>query len=300
MPGAPGGVRGAGTVPPVEQWGGRRASDLAALAARAWPAEVPHLDDLASTCWAPGATVLATEGGLGAASIRVDLAAAGGRSVGWLLLLAVAPGARRAGVGRSLLAEAERWAFAQGAVEVRIDGTAPAWLWPGVDASMEAMRGLVEAAGYHPTGARPRVEVPATFRADAPSGVVVSRVLDDDVAGIVDGLVAHQRPEDRAALALAIEQAGVHVARDAASGDVVGVASQAPGRAGWAGPALVVPTWEGRGVEHALLSALATDVMVAGADRLVVVPGGPAGAGPYLAAGGTVTGEVIAYGKRRL
>jgi mycothiol synthase len=52
---------------------------------------------------------------------------------GFLKLIAADPGRQRQGIGRSLLAEMERRLQQAGAAEVRVSGSAPCYIWPGVD-----------------------------------------------------------------------------------------------------------------------------------------------------------------------
>ena len=62
----------------------------------------------------------------------------GDLAVAFLKLVVVDPEAQRAGRGASLLRAAEEWAWDEGAGELHLAGSAPFYLWPGVDVSFTA------------------------------------------------------------------------------------------------------------------------------------------------------------------
>ena len=113
----------------------------------------------------------------------------GDHAVGFVKLLVVDRASRRHGHGRALLAAAEQWAWDSGATELHLSGSAPAYLWPGVDVRATAMLCLAEAAGYDETGAAFDMSVPAAFRQPVPEGVEIRRTLADTDAAAVDALV---------------------------------------------------------------------------------------------------------------
>lgn len=112
-------------------------AELARIHAAAFAVPRPwSAAEIAALLEAPGAILIARPGGF--ALIRV---AAGEAE---LLTLAVAPPARRRGLGRALLAEAEARAAAAGAAELLLE----------VAEDNAAARALYAAAGYLPAGRR--------------------------------------------------------------------------------------------------------------------------------------------------
>lgn len=291
---------------PTAAWGPERAADVAALLADAAPHEGLTTDELLACCWDDPGLVLGVDadGGPGAdAVVAAVVRRAGDHAVGFVRLVAVHPGRRRTGVGRSLLAEAEGWLFDQGATEVRLGGEAPFYLWPGVDVRATAMLCLAEAAGYEPVGAELDLSLPATFRAPAPEGVEVRRVLDDaDVAAVralLDEVFPWWWPETArgidAASCLAAFPAGASEA--AGAGRALGFACHSVNRAGWLGPMGTDPAARHRGVGHALLGAVCQDLMVAGRRDVEVAWIGPVGF--YAAAGASVSRVFRTLRRRR-
>ncbi len=291
----------------IEPWGPERAADLADLVTAAAPAERLTADELLACCWDDPGLVLGTAGDPDAAVAAV-VRRAGDLAVGFVRLLAVHPGRRRAGLGRRLLAEAEDWLFAEGVTEVQLGGSAPFYLWPGVDVQALPLLCLAEAAGYDVTGAELDLSLPTTFRAAVPPGVVVRRVLDEAdvvaVRSLVEGVWPWWWPE----AARGIDGAGCFAAFGAeahgddargASGDVraIGFACHSVNRAAWLGPMGVDPTARGRGIGHALLGAVAQDLMVAGWRDLEVAWIGPVRF--YAAAGASVSRVFRTYRRRR-
>jgi GNAT superfamily N-acetyltransferase len=258
----------------VDEWGRERAAELAALVEAAAPHEELSDDELLACCWDDPGVVLATPTGDGA--VAAVLRTWGRRRVGFVRLLAVHPGARRLGKGRDLLAAAEHWLVAEGAEEVRWGGSAPFYLWPGVDVRATAALCLAEATGYRADGAELNLSCPTTFRAKAPEGVDVRRVLDDaDVAavlGFADEHWPHWRPE----LGRGVEQGGAFAALGS-TGSVVGFACHSVNRAGWIGPMATDPRRGRAGIGASLLSALCQDLMVAGRRDAEIAWVGPVG-----------------------
>jgi mycothiol synthase len=76
----------------------------------------------------------------------------GGPVLGYLDLLAVAPSARRRGIGGALLGAAEQELASRGAAGFRLAGNPPVYLWPGVDTRYAAMAALAGSAGYQRYG----------------------------------------------------------------------------------------------------------------------------------------------------
>ena len=211
--------------------------------------------------------VLGTADGSGAVAVAlrdVDLAAPdAGRKLGVVLLLAVAPEAEGAGLGRSLLDAASAWAFDAGASSVVLGGWAPFYLWPGVDVRFTRMLALAESAGFRETGAALNLTCPTSYRQAAPEGVDVRRALEPLDADAVLAFCASSFPAWVPEVARGLEHGCCHVATDVASGGVLGFAAHSVNRAGWFGPTGVDPAARGRGVGGALLAACCRDLQIA-------------------------------------
>jgi len=269
----------------VDAWGRERAEELTALVAAALPDEDLRHDELLGCCWddpepataaglpvaGPGAAdsgaVLGTADGAGAVSVVVRAAgpASGDGPIGYVKLIAVHPDARRAGRGHRLLAEAESWAWDQGASELRLAGSPPFYLWPGVDALATEMLCLAESRGYTVMGSDINMALPTTFRQPAPGGMSVRRVVSDDDKAKVDGLVAPRWPEWMAEMSRAVDNGCCHVAVTDTDADeeAVGFVCHSVNRAGWLGPMGTDPAHRGGGVGGALLGEVCRDLMIA-------------------------------------
>ena len=209
-----------------------------------------------------------------------------GAPVAHLVVLAVHPGARRLGMGRRLLAATETWARDEGATELVIGGPVGVALWPGVDVrTMPAMLCLAEASGYEVAAAPMNLSFPATFRAAAPDGVAVRRVLEAEDEVTVGHLIAAEFPEWSEVVARSIEHGACLVAFD--GGAAVGVVVHSVDRAGWLGPVGTAVGARGRGIGAALVGAVAQDLMVAGLRDVQVV--GAERVGLFVRAGGAVS-----------
>jgi len=177
--------------------------------------------------------------------------------------VAVHPGRRREGVGRALLAELEAWAWDLGAAQVTLGAAAPFYLWPGVDVRALAMSCLAESAGYRELGLALNMSVPATFRAPAPEGIAIERVLEDVDVAAVDALVAHHWPEWTPETSVGLAQGSCFAGFDR-DRRAVGFACHSVNRAGWFGPTGTDPACRGVGIGHALLAEVCRDAMVSG------------------------------------
>ncbi|WP_460495002.1 GNAT family N-acetyltransferase [Dactylosporangium cerinum] len=71
--------------------------------------------------------------------------------LGHVELIAVRPDRRREGIGRELLAAAERELAARGAQRIRIGGNPPCYVWPGIDVRYTPAVCLAQRAGYERT-----------------------------------------------------------------------------------------------------------------------------------------------------
>lgn len=279
-------------------WGPGRAEDLTALWNLSVPTEPLTVDELAGVCFDGSGVVLATPEGDGAVAVAVRRHPSDRPGhdvvVGHVRLVVVHPDARRLGVGRGLVAAAEQWLTDQGASVSVVGAEAPIYLWPGLDAANVPAQCLAESAGYQSTGSEINMALPSTFRAPVPPGIAIRRLTDDDDVAVVRSLVADNWPEWLVEFDLGVAGACVHGAfvmaadpdadgrTDGAgiAGDGAGIAGDGAGmaadgsalgfcahsvlRTGWLGPMGTDPDHQGSGVGSALVSAVATDVMVAG------------------------------------
>ena len=198
-----------------------------------------------------------------------------GRKVGHIQLLAVEPGGRRRGIGSGLVRAFEGWAFADGAEAVVVGAGAPFYLFAGVDVRATAALCLFESLGYAHEGAQLNLSFSSRFRAPAPPGVQVRRVLEDGHASQAVGFVERHWPAWIPEVRRGIDHGACHIA--AADGRVVGFGCHSVNRLGWLGPIGTDPERRRCGVGRALLSATAKDVMAAGIDTVEVSWAGSVG-----------------------
>ncbi|TYO89195.1 GNAT family N-acetyltransferase [Oceanicella actignis] len=127
-------------APPAEQSAAHAAERAAAIHAAAFPHEPWSARAIADLAAAPGGFLLldAAQDGFALGRVAADEAE--------LLMLAVAPGARRRGAGRGLLAAFEARAAAMGARTAHLE----------VAADNAPALGLYRSAGYARAGLRPR------------------------------------------------------------------------------------------------------------------------------------------------
>jgi mycothiol synthase len=202
---------------------------------------------------------------------------------GHVELLAVARAASGRGTGRRLLGEMEARLSERGATEIILGANPPVYLWPGIDVGYTAMTCLADAAGYERY--REAVDMAVGLTADAPgaldldvsgeerrlssAGVTVRRAARAEAGLVVDWLRAGPWGQstwpDEAALALAGEPAGCHVAcRD---GDYVGFACHGVVRPGGFGPMGTLPSERRLGIGSVLLKHCLADMRSAGLPR---------------------------------
>ncbi len=266
----------------VDSWGPERSGELAALCAAAMPDEHLNADELLAACWDDPGVVLGDPSGAGAVAAVVRRF--GDLAVAFLKLVVVDPEAQRRGHGHRLLDAAAEWAWDQGAGELHLAGSAPFFLWPGVDVSFTAAHTLVESAGYAETGAVFDMTVPAGYRHPSPDGVEMRRVLDDADVAAVDQLVAGRWPEWSAEQRRGTEQGTCVGAFDPDTGQAVAFACHSVNRAGWFGPTGTADDWRHRGIGLSLLGQVCADLSVAGYTQVEICWIGPVGF--YAAAGG--------------
>jgi GNAT superfamily N-acetyltransferase len=298
----------------ITTWDRSHAGALAALVEAALPGEELSEDELLAVCFddpgsdpdrpgRPGeaAIVLATEDGTGAA---VAVIRAWGEpdalhKVAFVKLLVVHPDHRRRGHGHALLAAVERWAWHEGAAELQLAGSAPFYLWPGVDATATEMLCLAEARGYRPFSSDVNMALPTTFRADAPEGTVVRRVISDADVHLVQDLVEAHWPEWWPETERAIEHGCCHAvfAEDADGSRAIGFGCHSVNRAGWLGPMGTDPEQRAAGVGQALLGQICRDLMIAEYAHTEISWVGPVRF--YAKSGATVSRVFRAYRLRR-
>lgn len=283
-----------------DEWDRARADELAELVTAALPGEHLDRDELVACCWDDPGVVLGGDRGAIAAVTRTF----GDTVLGWVRLLVVHPRARRVGEGRALLAVAEEWCRARGAVQVRFGGSAPFYLWPGVDVAWTAGLCLAEVAGYRTEGAEVNMTCATTYRAPVPPGVEVTRAVEDTDGDAVLAWCRTHWPHWEPELALALEHASAFAARrrpdpnGGSGGEVVGFACHSVNRAGWVGPMATrtgpgsrVPGSRVPGTGAALLGCVCTDLMVAGYPQAEIAWVGPVAF--YAKAAGAVVSRVF-------
>jgi mycothiol synthase len=233
-------------------------------------------------CWRGGAL-------LGIVAACVDLA-----SRGFVQLLAVAPKARRRGLGTTLLRRAEHWLHARGAPRVAIEGSAPAYWRPGIELTnrelcsffvrrgyreVERRRSLrVELRGQQKNGEAGGASAPAR---DIPKGITVERYLLGapfaPFAAIADAFGEVWATEAWLAASVGpAKPSGLLLARDEA-GALLGFAASGVGGPDVFGPTGVWPAARGRGVGRRLLLRALDDIAERGCKTALISWLGPEG-----------------------
>ncbi|MEU3454014.1 GNAT family N-acetyltransferase [Micromonospora sp. NPDC006766] len=195
--------------------------------------------------------------------------------LGHVDLLAVAPEARRRGVGRALLAEAERHLAGLGAAELLLAGNPPYYAWPGIDVRYTPAVCAALRLGYR------QDRTAWNMTADLAAGSAALRPTDAE-RRLADQGVAVRRaePGDLPALAafarttfggawdaelagsLGRPDAGAHLAeRD---GEILGFAAYGSSRPSWFGPMGTAPAAEGSGIGGVLLRRCLRDQAATG------------------------------------
>src|SRR3954452_23951774 len=259
------------------RWTRDDADFLLELTDLALPGERLSHDELVSCCFDDDdqSVVLASDGGEAAVAVVVR------GSKAYLQLLAVEPKAQGTGLGRTMLAAAEEWAFDEaGATSIWAGAAAPFYLWPGVDVHWTRALVLLEAAGWGHHGAVMNMSCPTTVRVPVPAGVTVRRALDDaDVAAARELCRRHwtgwdaevERGAEHGACFVAFaaggggDGGGVGEAERGGGdsdgeGACIGFACHSVNRVGWIGPMATDPSTRHRGVGGAMLGALLADL----------------------------------------
>jgi GNAT superfamily N-acetyltransferase len=279
----------------VREWGPDHLGDLVRLTDAELPDEQLTSDELLACCWEDPGVVLGLPDAGGAVS--AVLRQFGDHRLAFVKLLVVGRRSRREGRGRALLAAAEQWAWDAGASGVHLSGSAPSYLWPGVDVRATAMLCLAEAAGYIETGAAFDMSVPTGFRHPVPDGVEIRRALSDTDASSVDALVEREWPTWVDEQRRATEQGTCLAAFDMATGEAVAFACHSVNRAGWFGPTGTAPSHRRRSIGLALLGEVCTDLRVAGFTDVEICWIGPVGF--YAAAGGWISRTYRTYRRQK-
>ena len=135
---------------------------LAALSARAI-SDPPTADEFDRALLADPAVRVLGDPGVGLiACARVG-------EIGMIRYLAVDRAARRRGIGRALIHEAETLLRSEGVTRFQVGGDAPRYLWPGVDVTELGLLALLEAAGYVRGEAALNLDVPLDRIPPAPT-----------------------------------------------------------------------------------------------------------------------------------
>ncbi|MGC4804007.1 GNAT family N-acetyltransferase [Micromonospora sp. DT233] len=192
-------------------------------------------------------------------------------------LVAVAPQARRRGVGRALLGRAERALAERGATEVLLAGNPPYYAWPGIDVRYTPAVCAALALGYaqdrtawNMTADLSYDESPAlrgteaAERRLADGGVTVRRAEPADLPALTAFARVTFGGSWDAELAGSVGRpaAGAHLAeRD---GRIVGFAAWGSSRPSWFGPMGTAPEAAGGGIGGVLLRRCLRDQRDAG------------------------------------
>jgi GNAT superfamily N-acetyltransferase len=192
----------------------------------------------------------------------------------FLRILAVAPDARRRGIGSRLLAEAERIA----APEKRLVVAAQPgnYLGPGVDVTDGETIDFFTRRGYQRRGEAENMAVPLPAPPASPiEGYEVRRATAGDATTLADWIAPSFGAAWAYEVGRALDGGGVHVARR--DGRPVAFAAHDGNNRGlgWFGPAATHPDHRGAGVGAALLLACLADVAAAGHTRGVIAWIGP-------------------------
>ena len=219
---------------------------LARLVSAALPDEGLTASDLETCCYGPDTAILGDEHGTAVLTVKKS----GDLTAAWLVLLAVHPDCQREGRGRALVAACAAQARAAGGVDLHLGTAVPRYVWPGVDFRFTAALAFFEAAGFEPSGAACNMEIPTSFRADSPAGVVVDREDGDGAAALAARCFPHWTDEVERGVA----SGACYAART--GGDTIGFACHSVNRAGWIGPMATDPRRQRAGVGKSLLAAV--------------------------------------------
>jgi mycothiol synthase len=262
--------------PLVRTWSGEDLAALVSVVDAAFPGEDLSADEVQSACFEDPdhSTVLGLAGGEGAVAVVARPSEHG--PIASLTLLAVDPAAREEGRGRRLLQAAEEWAYDEaGAIGLYAGGSAPFFLWPGVDIHWTPALCLFESAGYLDAGARLLLSFPASYRAEPPADVEIRRAVTDQDAKLALDFCVEQWPASVHEIGRALEHATCFLAIAGTGATPVGLVCHSVNRNGWIGPIALTCAQQHRGIGSALLGAVTSDLRVAGTREAHVCPGRP-------------------------
>ncbi len=261
--------------------------DLAAVAALARRSLVdpPTPDELRRACFDPEQP----------AELRGDpatgvVATARRGDDGFIRFLAVDPTARRAGIGTTLVRDAESVLRAQGATSVTIGADAPFYLWPGIDARELGAVCLAERQKYHRVDVHLNMDVSLTDLPPDPGGHRVATAAD---LPAIDAWSSTHWAFWRAEMCRAVGQGGLVLTEDADG--IAAVCAYAVNRAGLVGPVGVRPDLLGRGVGVAPLLGALHHMRAAGNTAAEIAWVGPIV--PYARVGATLGRSFLVYRK---
>ncbi|KAA9132806.1 GNAT family N-acetyltransferase [Marinihelvus fidelis] len=204
---------------------------------------------------------------------------------GYLKMLAVAPEARRAGYGSTLLGAVESALLSKGAGSITVAGSAPNYLSPGVDDRYADGLAFLGHHGYQVTGETENMTADLTAAdletADAESrlvgqGVAVRRAEAGDQVAL-GALLDHFGGSwhDEVGRSMAQMPVGVHLAwRDS---ELLGFSAWGGNNtaAGWFGPMGTLPAARGLGIGGVLLKRCLRDLRELGFQTAVIPWVGP-------------------------
>lgn len=263
--------------------------ELAALCAAALPDEGLTPGDLSTCCFEAGAEVV----GDPEAALAFVVKDFGGVKIAWVLLVAVAPHARRQGRGRALVEELLHRCRADAVIELHTGNCAPRYVWPGVDLSATPALAFFQALGFEAYDHGLNMVLPTAFRADAPAGITVERETGDGAAALARREFPHWEDE----VARGVSAGTTFVARDAA-GETVAFGAHSVNRHTWIGPMATDPARRHTGTGHAILGALAHDVATTyGADTAEIAWVAPV---PFYAKAGATAHRAFRVHRLRL
>ena len=242
---------------------------LAALCSRSI-VDPPTADELARALLVDPAVQVLGDPAVGVVACALD------GDVGSIRLIAVERSARRRGVGRALIHEAETHLRAGGATAFRVGGDAPHYLWPGVDVRELGLLALLEAAGYARGEAALNLEVPLDRLPPAPVAASAA-VTPHEVAR----WCREHWPHWEAEFVAAAERGGLTATVDGAG--IAALCARNVLRDGWVGPVASRPDLVGRGAGRAPLLQALHALRATGRDRAEIAWAGPLR--PYLAVG---------------
>ena len=266
-------------------------ADVAALCDAALPGEALTAEDLATCCFEGDGQVIGDEDGVAAFVVKRFPGA--DAAVAWLLLLAVAPARQRSGAGRALVDEVVARCRNAQVGELHTGNAAPRYVWPGVDLSNTAALAFFQALGFEAYDHGLNMVLPTTFRAPAPTNVLIEREEGDGAVELARRSFPHWEDE----VARGVEKGTTFAAR-ASDGGTIAFACHSVNRRIWIGPMATDPEQQHAGTGRALLGALAEDIAATfGTDTAEIAWVAPV---PFYAKCGAVAGRAFRIHRLRV